>query len=129
MAAPVVESKPFKFQLKAAGKEVYLTTTGTGTTNKASAVDCTISGGALTCGPNKGGVGSMMHSKMVVGKPNGNNRGWAISPSNEITYKPGGTAYHITVLKSSAADMWLEACDSHPDAGSYAIGKAYAIYE
>jgi hypothetical protein len=138
MAAPMTsaeDGKLFKFQLKVDGKELYLTSTGASTTNKAQGVDCSITSGAIACGPNKGGLGSSMHNKLAPSTMATNNKGWKIGADNEITYKPnGGKGFHIATKKMTN-EIWAENCEAdfaginHPDAKQFTQGKAYAVFE
>jgi hypothetical protein len=127
MAAPTAEDKPFKFGLKVKGETLFLTSSGNGSKSKADAVDCTISGGKIACGADKGGIGTMMHGKMTPSRAASNNKGWAIGAGNQITYSPSGTAFNIALRNRN--ELWVENCDMHPDGSSFTKGKAEAVYE
>jgi hypothetical protein len=119
------DSNPFKFQLKTKDGVFYLTATGAGTTNPAQAVDCTITSGAIACGPNKGGLGTPMHSKMVPYPKAPNNRGWSIVSGNRIRYAPKGKEFNLV---TRGGDFWVENCDAHLDGTSFTKGTATAVY-
>jgi hypothetical protein len=137
MAAPMAsasEGKQFKFQLKADSKELYLTSTGAATADKTRGVECSITSGQIACGPEKKGLGGLMHIKLgPVAGTNKYNNGWEIAADNEIFYHPGGDkSYHIA-LRSN--EIWAEACEkgknsplNHPDGRSFTPGKAYAVF-
>jgi hypothetical protein len=119
------DSRPFKFKLVTPKSTVYLTATGAGASSPAGAVDCTISGGAISCGPNRGGLGTAMHSKMQPSARAANNRGWSVTANNRIVYAPFGKPYNLV---TRGREMWVENCDAHPDGRTFTKGEAYAVY-
>jgi hypothetical protein len=119
------DTRPFKFQLTTPSGVVYLTSTGASTNSPAQAVDCTITSGAIACGPNKGGLGTAMHSKMAPSARAVNNRGWSIGAGNRIIYKPNGKEFNLV---TRGREMWVENCDAHPDGKTFTKGVAKAIY-
>jgi hypothetical protein len=123
-------AKDFKFQLKTKTGTYYLTETGAATTSMASGVNCSINGGKIACGDNKGGLGTAMHSRMTPGSPLSKpNKGWSVSGTGRITYAPNGKAFNL-VTKGADQDlaMWVENCDAHPDGRKFTKGTAKAIY-
>ncbi len=117
---------PFKFVIKSGGSALYLTASGAGTTNKASAVDCNITDGAIHCGGPQGALGTGMHNKMRPSKSlERYNRGWSIKGENRIVYAPKGKPFNLV---TKGRDLWVENCDAHPDGKTFTKGTAYAEF-
>jgi hypothetical protein len=125
IAAPS-DSRPFKFKLVTPRSTVFLAASGSGASSQAEGVDCTINAGAISCGANKGGLGTAMHSKMAPSPRAVNNKGWSVSPAdNRIIYAPYGKPFNLAVR---GRDLWVENCDAHPDRTAFTKGTAYAVY-
>jgi hypothetical protein len=118
----LADGKQFKFQLKSGGKDLYLTSSGTTTANKAQGVDCTLAGSSITCGG--GGLGSSMHTQLVPKPGASNNKNWSIGADNEIKY----AGFNIATRGSQ---VYAENCKKggHPDGSTFTTVKAYAAYE
>jgi hypothetical protein len=142
VAAPLAQSKPFKFGVTISGRTLYLTETTDATETKANGVDCFLTeisanNNKISCGKNNQGFTLIeAHPANGAMKPVANatpNRGWSIGSDNVITWKTdGGQKVHFsTFALGSAKQVYAEMCSTkgHGDGVLFSPGVAKAYFE